>query len=42
MHKLAYACMGLPIIVPDFPSLLFFGELPFPTKEYMAIKEKMK
>ena len=40
--KLVYVCMGFPIIVSDFPSLLFFGELPFPTKEYMAIKEKKK
>ncbi len=24
------------------PSLFFFGELPFPTEEYLSIKEKMK
>ncbi len=35
--KLVYVCMGLPVIVGDIPSLLFFGELPFPTEEYMRI-----
>lgn len=26
----------------DGHSWFFFGELPFPTEEYMSIKEKMK
>lgn len=39
-YKLVYVCMGFPIIYGDLPSLLFFGELPFPMKEYMSIKKK--
>lgn len=25
----------------DIPSILFFGELPFPAEEYMSIKNKI-
>lgn len=28
-------------IIGDGPSWFFFGELPFPTEEYMKIKQKM-
>ncbi len=37
-----YASVTLPWIVKDLTSVIFFGELPFPTQEYMSIQNKEK
>lgn len=41
-YKLVYASMGFPFLGGDGPSVLFFGEIPFPIQEYMSIKNKME
>lgn len=41
-YKFVYVCMGLPIIYGDLPSVLLFGEIPFPTQEYSTLKSRMK
>lgn len=40
-YRLVYTSMGFGGHFPDFPSALFFGELPFPIQEYLSIKNRM-
>lgn len=46
MRKNAYRWVGASVsafsIWSFLPSNLLFGEIPFPTQEYMNIKNKMK
>lgn len=41
-YKLVYNRMAVSGMFSDMPSVIFFGEIPFPTQEYMDIKNRME
>lgn len=40
-YRLVYAWIKVFGIYGDWTCLLFFGELPFPSQEYMDVKNKI-
>lgn len=41
-YKFVYAYLTAPWLGGDGTSFFLFGEIPFPTQEYMDIKNRMK
>ena len=42
VYKLVYASVSGSGIISDKPSIFLFGEIPFPTQEYMSIKNNLR